>query len=101
MRCKPGLAAVYQKQKADGFVTQCAQRHERGDFSDALELCADALDIYILLNGYTKLVPGFTDGLFWADIAQTTVVVASCSSAILFCHWFSEMPVSFILCFVR
>ena len=70
---------MYQKQNADGFVTSCAQRHEKGEFSDALELCANALDIYVELNSYTKLIPGFKDGLFWADIAQTTVCFRTCA----------------------
>ncbi len=69
----PGFVAVYQKQTADGYVAQCAQRHEKGEFADALDLCTAALAIYMQLNEYTTIIPGLKDGLFWADVAQTTV----------------------------
>ncbi len=74
-----GCVAVYQKQTADGYVAQCAQRHEKGEFADALDLCTAALAIYTQLNEYTKLIPGLSDGLFWADVAQTTVLCISSS----------------------
>jgi hypothetical protein len=68
---------MYQKQTADGYVSQCAVRHEKGDFSEALELCLAALDTYAKLNGLTKILgmvfPTLKDGLLWADVAQTTV----------------------------
>ena len=64
---------MYQKQTADTLVAQCAQRHEKGDFAEALELCSNALEIYVQLNEYTRMIPGLNDGMFWADVAQTTV----------------------------
>mmetsp|Transcript_46911 Transcript_46911/g.124830 ORF Transcript_46911/g.124830 Transcript_46911/m.124830 type:complete len:374 (+) Transcript_46911:146-1267(+) len=67
-----GIVLIFKKQYADGLVAQCALRHERGDFSEALELCEQALAIYLQLNDATKLIPGVKDGLLWADVAQTT-----------------------------
>jgi len=62
---------AFQKQSADALVGQCAQRHERGDYEGAMGLCSSALAIYASLNEYTRLL-GWRDGIFWADVAQTT-----------------------------
>jgi len=62
---------AFQKQSADALVGQCAQRHERGDYEGAMQLCSSALAIYVRLNYFTRLL-GWHDGVFWADVAQTT-----------------------------
>jgi tetratricopeptide (TPR) repeat protein len=61
---------AYQKQNADAYVAQCAQRHERADYATAMNLCTSALAIYVSLNEYARFV-GWKDA-FWADVAQTT-----------------------------
>jgi len=66
-----GAWGAFQKQNADALVGQCAQRHERGDYEGAMDLCSAALATYVTLNEYTRLL-GWRDGFFWADVAQTT-----------------------------
>ena len=66
-----GAWCAFQKQTADALVGQCAQRHERGDYEGAMDLCSTALSTYVTLNECTRLV-GWQDGIFWADVAQTT-----------------------------
>ena len=66
------MLAMYQKQSADALVAQCAQYHERGEYEEALQLCSSALSIYLTLNDYSRQL-GWKDGMFWSDVAQTTV----------------------------
>ena len=84
---------MYQKQTADGYVAQCALKHEKGEFPEALELCLAALDTYTKLNALTKvlgvIIPSLKEGLLWADVAQTTVLPFF--SSISYDFWFSSL----------
>jgi len=64
---------VWQKQAADAKVALCAQRHERGEYEEALKLCHEALVSYHELNELSKLVGWWKyGGILNGDVAQTT-----------------------------
>jgi hypothetical protein len=80
-----GAFCVFRKQGADAQVALCAQRHERGEYEEALRLCHEALSTYHQLNELTKHV-GWKDGLLWGDVAQTTVRSFAVSMFVILRH---------------